>query len=169
MAKSGKATSESREPALSGPELDDSPTDNPETDPSGQNDSDGNNDGGEDDEANDSDESPNPDTAHGNRAIHRCIRAWNRAYNKVLPTLDEDASDYEAIKAGNLAYLRAMPPLVGHENIANFLACVAFAQMNEFIYRKEATEMRATAKVALAALRLQPKRSAKTIGETPEK
>jgi hypothetical protein len=45
-----------------------------------------------------------------NKAIVRCMRAWNYAYKKEAA---EDSSDYEAEKAANEAYLKATPPLVG--------------------------------------------------------
>src|SRR5580704_326186 len=72
---------------------------------------------------------PNDD----NDAIVNCMQAWNYAYKKEAADLDDDESDYPAQKAGNEAYLRATPPLVGYENICQFIACINFAVMTDII------------------------------------
>jgi hypothetical protein len=90
------------------------------------------------------------DCASDNPSIVRCVRARNRAYNKALA---EDESDYKADKEGRLAYLRAMPPLAGHQNIRDFIACVTYAELAEFICHPEAVHYFEAVKVALGTLR----------------
>jgi hypothetical protein len=84
---------------------------------------------------------PKDDTA--NKAIVRCMRAWNYAYKKKAA--DEDSTGYQAEKAGNEAYLKATPPLVGYKNICDFIACINFASMTGIITRSEATHYLAIA------------------------
>jgi len=90
----------------------------------------------------------------GNQAILRCMRAWNCAYKKAADDLDEDESHWPAQKAGNQAYLRAMPPLNGQENICDFISCINFAFMTDIVSHKDAAHYMANVRVALAALSL---------------
>lgn len=96
-----------------------------------------------------------PDTE--NEAIIHCMKAWNYAYKKKAADLDEGQSDYPAEKVANQAYLRETPPLSGHKNICDFIACINFASMTDIINHREATLYMANARIALAALSLQPK------------
>jgi len=91
-----------------------------------------------------------------NEAVERCNRAWQRAYNKELANIDEDESDYPAKKAGNQAYLRAMPPLSGYQNICDFIACVANALVIDSIATCDAKRLFAAAKIAITAVRSEP-------------
>jgi hypothetical protein len=115
---------------------------------------------------------------YDNDAILSCIHAHRRAYDKEIKKADwdDDEPDFEADQAGKAAYVRAIPPLVGYQNICDSLACVAYAQFIHLLHPDEATEFRATAKIALTALRLQPKppkqppqRSKKSSGVAAEK
>jgi hypothetical protein len=106
-----------------------------------------------------------------NAAVVRCIRAFQRAYKKVLDELGKSASDYPAEKAGREAYLRALPPLSGYENIRDFIACIAYADLTELIRHSDAEHFLDSAKVALAAIRYQPKRldiPPKPLGRPPK-
>jgi hypothetical protein len=87
-----------------------------------------------------------------NDAVDRCNRAWLRAYNKEVANIDEDESTWPAQKAGNHAYLRAMPPLSGYDNICDFIACVAHALVIEAIGAKDSERLLAAAKIAVVAL-----------------
>lgn len=93
------------------------------------------------------------------KAIKACIRAHRYAFNKEFAKadLDDDEPDFEANRAGKAAYLQTMPPLVGLQNISDCLACVAYAQLIHILDPDEASEFRSTARIALAALRFQPK------------
>ena len=106
-------------------------------------------------------ETANPDRPSENAAVARCTRAWHRAQKKES---SNGGSDYKSQCAGNIAYLRAVPPLQGFENIRDFIACVTFAAMTEVIRHKDANHLLAAAKIALAALRQEP-----TPVETSEK
>jgi hypothetical protein len=92
-----------------------------------------------------------------NPTIVRCMKAWNYAYRKEAENLDDDESDYPAHKAGNEAYLLAMPHLDGYSNICDFIACVSFASMTDIITHNEAEHYLAHARIALAAIYHRPK------------
>jgi hypothetical protein len=92
-----------------------------------------------------------------NAAVEGCIRAWNAAYHKALDDLDDDDDRYPAEQAGNKAYLAAMPRLAGFKNIRDFIACITYAAVNGAIRRDEADSFLEAAKVALTALRYEPK------------
>jgi hypothetical protein len=88
-----------------------------------------------------------------NAAIVRCLRAWQRAYKK---TYTDPESDYHAKRAGDRAFLRAMPPLSGFENIRDFVACVTYALVVDVLRQKDAEALLISAKIAITALRQQP-------------
>jgi hypothetical protein len=97
-------------------------------------------------------ESESPDRPSDNRVVVRCMRAYSRAYNKKLAELDEDESDFRAREAGSHAYLCAMPPVSGYENIRDFIACVTYASLADIIRQPNAEHYLAAAKVALGTL-----------------
>jgi hypothetical protein len=91
------------------------------------------------------------------KTINRCLDAWQYAFDKETADLDEDDPDDDAWKAASEAYLRATPPLSGHENICHFIACINYASMREFVTHAEAEHYLANAKVAISAALHQPK------------
>ena len=91
-----------------------------------------------------------------NAAVKRCLRAWQYAYNKKLANLAEDDTEWDAQKAGNLAYLRAIPTLDGYLNICDFIACVTYAEVNDLIMRREAHDFLAAANIALRTVSREP-------------
>ena len=105
-----------------------------------------------------------PDRPLENAALVRCVHAFQRAYKKELDDLDDDDSKYPAELAGRRAYLRALPPLAGYENIRDFIACIAYADLTEVILHCDADHFLDSAKVALAAVCHQPKPRAKAPG-----
>jgi hypothetical protein len=105
------------------------------------------------------------------RAVNRCLRAWQYAFDKESADLDEDDPDDDAWKAASEAYLRATPPLSGHENICHFIACINYASMREIVTHTEAEHYLANAKVAISAALHQPKPFAgerRPIGRPPK-
>jgi hypothetical protein len=105
-----------------------------------------------------------------NPTIVRCMKAWNYAYRKEAENLDDDESDYPAQKAGNEAYLRAIPHLDCYPNICDFIACISFASMTDIVTHSEAEHYLANARLALASLSLPPKRQSmgtKSYGNPP--
>jgi len=101
-----------------------------------------------------------------NAAVARCIRAFQRAYKKEFASLDEDDSKYPAEKAGREAYLRALPPLSGHQNICDFIACIAYADLTGIIRHRDAQHFLESAKIAVAARR-EPSSQPKRLGRAP--
>lgn len=97
-----------------------------------------------------------PDRPAENAAVARCIRAYQRAYKKELASLDKGNSNYPSERAGRKAYLRAMPPLAGYENIRDFIACVTYAELTEVIRHPEAEHFLESVKVAVSAVRHEP-------------
>jgi hypothetical protein len=57
----------------------------------------------------------------------------------------------------NKAYLKAMPPLSGYENIRDFIACIAQAMLIDAIRGEQGGKLLYAAQVALGAIRSQPK------------
>jgi len=98
-------------------------------------------------------ESNLPDRPSDNAAISRCLRAWQRAYKKRL---EADGDEYEAEKAGNRAYLCAMPPLAGLDNIRDYIACVAQAAIMKVLRQKDISQLLYAAQVAIGAVRREP-------------
>ncbi|MGP8186175.1 MAG: hypothetical protein ACLQKY_08880 [Terracidiphilus sp.] len=98
-----------------------------------------------------------PDRLTENDAVANCVRAWRITMKNERAELDEGDSEFEAEKVANDAYLGAMPPLTGYRNICDFIACVTQASMLDVIRQKQAEHLLAAAKIALSALRLEPK------------
>ncbi len=101
------------------------------------------------------------------KAINKCMRAWNYAYRKTFPDLAEDQSDWPAEKAANAAYLQATPPLIGYKNICEFIACINYASVTGIVTRREAAHYLDNAKVALSAIYHQPKPSTSQTQDVP--
>ena len=87
-------------------------------------------------------------------AIARCSEAWRRVYTTKLA---KKASKYDAAQAATEAYRQAMPPLVGYDNIRDFIACVGNAMLLHIIIEPEGTRLLYAAQVALSSVRLKPK------------
>ena len=96
-----------------------------------------------------------PDDPLYNAVVDRCIQAWNLAYRKA--SKDDDTPEYQCEKTANRAFLDTMPPLVGRENIRNFIACVAQAAIMHVVYGKELTQLLYAAQVAIGANGREPK------------
>ena len=87
-------------------------------------------------------------------AIVRCSEAWTRVYAAKLAN---KIKKYEAAQAAAGAYRQAMPPLVGYDNIRDFIACVGNAMLLHIIIEPEGTRLLYAAQIALSSVRLQPK------------
>lgn len=97
-----------------------------------------------------------PNRLSENDAVADCLRAWQITMDNERAKLDEDEDERDAEKEANDAFLAAMPPLSGHHNICDFIACVTHAYMWEIIRHQQADHLFAAAKIALSALRLEP-------------
>jgi len=91
----------------------------------------------------------------GGEIIASCMRSWNYAHKKRAEGKNPTA--WECEKAGNKAYLNAVPPLSGLQNICDFIACINYASMAGIVSHNEATHYLSNARIALAALSLRPK------------
>jgi hypothetical protein len=97
-----------------------------------------------------------PNRLSENDAVAECLRAWHITMENERAKLDEDEDERDAEKEANEAFLAAMPPLAGHRNICDFIACVTQAYMWDIIRHQQAEHLFAAAKIALSALRLEP-------------
>lgn len=86
----------------------------------------------------------------GIAAIARCIVAKRHALGEAVA---DGQSDDRAKRAGDMAYLRAMPALSDLDSIREFIACVTYALATEVIGPKESLPLLEAAKVSLVALR----------------
>jgi hypothetical protein len=99
-----------------------------------------------------------PNRKKGLIALKRCCAAWKRAYDAYLE--GKDGSEFTEVFAAHdagPAFYKAMPPLVGYENIRDFIACVAHGILIEAISEKRANQLLYAAQVALLALNYEPK------------
>ena len=93
-----------------------------------------------------------------NPAVAHCARAWERTRKRILsaaPDEGKDVDDWEdfAREKAEAAFRNALPPLCGEDNIRDFIACVAYALVNEIILPIVCTDYMEAAKVALSAVR----------------
>ena len=90
-------------------------------------------------------EANEPIAASANPAVARCLDAWERA-NKAERARGKSKS--EASSEADHAYLRALPPLAGQENIRDFIACVTHALTAQIISPFMSTKFLYAAQVA---------------------
>jgi hypothetical protein len=93
-----------------------------------------------------------PVAAATNPGVARCVCAWIRV-NKAERA--KGKGKYDASKAANRAYLDAMPPLSGDENIRDFIACVTHAMIADIILESSGTKYLYAAQVAYTTARAQ--------------
>ena len=80
-----------------------------------------------------------------NPAVALCNEVWKIAYRRVMR---REKSRLVARKEAEDAFLSALPPLSGIENIRSFVACVACAMANRILARGTATKLLYAAQVA---------------------
>jgi len=105
-----------------------------------------------------------PDRESLNPAVARCMAAWERANDLVSAQYTgKEPFDFEAFAVGELhtAYRDAMPPLIGHDNICDFIACVAHAMLKDIFDQPECQLYFNAARTALAACRAKARSEAK--------
>jgi hypothetical protein len=97
-----------------------------------------------------------PDSVTGtepdNPAIARCREAWLRRFNAGK------AKGENSVLAGyyaKAAYREAMPALIDHESIRNFIACAAYGMLIDAIQFQHGSQLLYAAQVALTTLRAQ--------------
>ena len=90
-------------------------------------------------------EADEPIRASANPAVARCLSAWARVNNSERA---KGKNRSEASIEADRAYRRAMPPLSGHDNIRDFIACVAHAMIVHIFLDSTATKLLYAAQVA---------------------
>ena len=99
-----------------------------------------------------------PNLPKGRIAIKRCCAAWKRAYDAYMEGKDgSQMTMYFAADDAGPAFCKAMPPLVGYENICDFIACAAHGILINAIPEKRANQLLYAAQIALASLNYEPK------------
>ncbi|HET6207214.1 MAG TPA: hypothetical protein VFD98_10420 [Terracidiphilus sp.] len=89
-----------------------------------------------------------------NAAIRRCYLAEKRSRRESrLQGLDIVETEINADEA----YRKAMPELIGHENIRDFIACVAHGMVTCNVTAFQASKLLYAAQVALSAFARQPR------------
>jgi hypothetical protein len=111
---------------------------------------------------------PDPScSASANHAVARCTQAHADAMQSAI---DRHKHPYDAAKEAKNAYRQAMPPLSGHENIRDFIACVAQGILIEAISGSDGARLLYAAQVAHTALNIpaQSRKSTPVSKSAPE-
>jgi hypothetical protein len=95
-----------------------------------------------------------PFAAATNPGVARCVCAWILARKAALA---KGRSSSQANYAADRAYLDAMPPLSGEENIRDFIACVTHAMLANIILDNSGAKLLYAAQVAHTTARDQSK------------
>jgi hypothetical protein len=104
-----------------------------------------------------------------NPAVARCIAAFQRTQD-LLQDQQSDTEPFDdqfVIEHLVVAYREAMPPLSGHDNICDFIACVAHAMLKEIFDPRECQLYLNAARTALAACRARDRSQAKQEAQQP--
>lgn len=96
-------------------------------------------------------------------AVDRCAQTWKRTYElaSLVPQKTrnkEDEYDRFAERQAASAFRTAMPPLIGFQNIQEYVACVAYAQLHEIFTVPECQRLFETARFALSVPGNKPNR-----------
>jgi len=121
--------------------------DESETDGSGGDESD-------DDDSDDDSGDEVPDRLTENPAVALCLRAWRLTFKQERAAGEPK---FEATMKANNAFLFALPPLSGYRNICDFIACTSQGYIVDAISYFKSDKLFAAAKIALSAVRAQPK------------
>ena len=99
-------------------------------------------------------------------AVALCARLWA---NTIRATLDRTENLRTAERLANDLYRASMPPLSGHQNISDFIACAGYGMLVGAIKPEDGTRLLYAAQVALAALpkesRIRPKNHPRPVSE----
>ena len=90
-------------------------------------------------------------------AVTRCYAIWDRAFKTEKMKREPYGQE---LRDARSAYCKAMPPLVGHENIRDFIACVAQGVLLGAITDSQSTRLLYAAQIAQGTLRYGPARKA---------
>jgi len=98
-------------------------------------------------------------TATDNPAVAHCSQVWDRVFTKM--SRRKDCVEEEAIAEADQAYCKAMPPLIGYENICDFIACVGYGMLIKVFVQAHGTKLLYAAQVALSAGSTRAKKAKK--------
>ena len=80
-----------------------------------------------------------------NPAVAHCQKTWERVYRSVQK--EKNSAALARIEASE-AYRAAMPLLLGHKNIRDFIACVTFGFASGILYHDNTTKLLYAAQIA---------------------
>ena len=92
----------------------------------------------------------NPPPSTVNTAVARCTTAWNQSYQHEFSRTRSEAL---AQHAARRAFSEAMPPLIGYDNIRDFIACCAQGVLLGAIDPARSAKLLYAAQVALRSYR----------------
>ncbi len=96
-----------------------------------------------------------------NPALDRCRAAWQQTFDEYMRKHARRdgvvSARYDANKEAGIAYCGAMPPLIGAENIRDFIACVAYGILIAAIPQDRAGQLLYAAQVAVTSAPRTPK------------
>jgi hypothetical protein len=95
-------------------------------------------------------------SAKDNPAVARCSEVWDRAFATM--SRRKGYQEEDAIVEADQAYCKAMPPLVGFENICDFIACVGYGMLIKVFVEGHGTKLLYAAQVALSTIPPQERR-----------
>jgi len=110
-----------------------------------------------------------------NQAVAVCVKAWRRTFElaslapgdgRLAPPHDD--STHFANQQAAIAFIDAMPPLSGPQNVSDFIACVAFAMLKHIFRSEESRQLLDVAKVALASIRATSRTPASSVAPPAE-
>jgi hypothetical protein len=88
-----------------------------------------------------------------NAVVTRCIEAYADAMKDAV---EHRKHHYDAAKEAGRAFRQRMPPLSGHENIRDFIACVAQGILMDVISGSDGARLLYAAQVAHSAMTPAP-------------
>jgi hypothetical protein len=104
---------------------------------------------------------PDSSPALENAAVAHCCEVWEFTRRQAL---NEGNNTVISRVAAHKAFQKSLPPLVGRENIQNFIACVAHGMLIGAILSSDGARLLYAAQVAMGASQIpatQPKTSGK--------
>jgi hypothetical protein len=96
---------------------------------------------------------PNQPASTVNPAVARCTATWTQSYQHEFSRTRSEAL---AQHAARRAFSEAMPPLIGYDNIRDFIACCAQGVLLGALEPQKSAKLLYAAQVALSSARYQP-------------
>jgi hypothetical protein len=89
-----------------------------------------------------------------NPAIAHCHQVWTSAFARIHK---RERNEFLAANSAAERFQASMPPLSGHQNIVDFIACVGYGMAVGAIVENEGTKLLYAAQIALIAIPKLPK------------